>query len=235
MPQTPPPSATRILIADDHPMVRRALAEAMANVLDAVDLVEAGSLAQAFAALESGPAPDMLLLDLSMPGMNGLLGLAELRARHPAVPVVVVSATEEPQTIRRAAELGVAGYIPKSAPLPLIGAAIEAVLAGEVWLPEQASQVEPGAGERDELVARFRELTPQQRRVFGLVAEGRSNKLIAHLMEVSEATVKAHMSAILRKFGATSRTQLVVRTRGLTGMVAAGEESRPPARPDGVP
>ncbi|MBM3557638.1 MAG: response regulator transcription factor [Alphaproteobacteria bacterium] len=205
-------SGQRIVIADDHPMVRRALAEAVKSVLTGARVDEVGSLDEARAALSRMPSPDLLLLDLNMPGMVGFTGLAAIRADHPTVPVVVVSADEDPQAIRSALAFGASGYVPKSAPLPTIGEAIQAVLGGQVWIPpgHEASEEEAGA---DTVETGLNELTPQQLRVLLLIAEGKLNKQIAFEMELTEATVKAHVTAIFRKLGVRSRTQAAIAAR----------------------
>lgn len=185
-------------------MVRQALAEAAHRGVAEPEIAEAQSLDETLAAVSRPPA-DLLMLDLRMPGMDGLAGLARIRAEHPAIPVMVVSALDDPATVRNVAALGAAGFLSKSAPLAVIAQAIAAVLAGELWLPEPAA-----AAASD--VAR---LTPQQLRVLTLLAEGRLNKQIAHEMNITEATVKAHVTAILQKLGVRTRLQAVIAARQL--------------------
>ena len=202
----------RIVIADDHPLVRRALAEALTEILGAgSEIVEVGSLDEARTVLDDRTA-DLLLLDLLMPGMSGLAGLTELRAVHPSVPILVVSANEDPVVMHRAVELGASGFLPKSAPVGAIGEAVAAILAGDVWLPESAAEPLSDAGT---IIDRVRELTPQQQRVLMLLTDGKPNKQIAYELAVTEATVKAHLSQIFRKLGVHSRTQAVISARGL--------------------
>jgi DNA-binding NarL/FixJ family response regulator len=208
----------RIVIADDHPLFRDALRLAIAERFEGAGIAEAGSLDGVRAELEAAPETDLVLLDLNMPGMHGFSGLLFLRAQFPAVPVAVISANEEPQVIRRALEFGAAGYIPKSAAPGEIRAALAAFLAGETWLP---AGIELGGSETDaeaELTARLARLTPQQIRVLMMLSEGLLNKQIAYDLKVSEATVKAHVSAILQKLCVDSRTQAVI----LAGRLAAG-------------
>ena len=196
---------TRILIADDHPMVRRALKEALLESFGAsFELLEAGSIAEARATLSSGRV-DLMLLDLSMPGMDGALSLRQLRADFPSVPVLVVSATEDPLVVRYLMEFGASGFLPKSAPFSSIAEAVGAVLSGDLWFSETPNS-EVNADDA-EMAARIAELTPQQHRVFVMVAQGRLNKEIAFELEVTEATVKSHVSQILHKLGVHSRTQ----------------------------
>jgi DNA-binding NarL/FixJ family response regulator len=153
-----------------------------------------------------------------MPGNHGLAGLAAIRAQFPAVAVVLVSANEDPQIVRRALDHGAAGYIPKSAGLEDMRGAIRAVLACEQWLPPAlrgaVSRAPSAPGDAD-LAAKLASLTPQQFRVLTLVAEGLLNKQIADRLDVQERTVKAHLSAIFDKLGARNRTQAGVILREL--------------------
>ena len=179
---------------------------------------EAESLDGVLALLEARSDIDLVLLDLHMPGNHGLAGLAAIRAQFPAVAVVLVSANEDPQIVRRALDHGAAGYIPKSAGLDDMRSAIRAVLACEQWLPlalRGAVSRAPSAPGDADLAARLASLTPQQFRVLTLVAEGLLNKQIADRLDVQERTVKAHLSAIFDKLGARNRTQAGVILREL--------------------
>src|SRR5690606_17581892 len=150
--------------------------------------------------------PDLILLDLHMPGMSGFIGLMMLRSEYPAIPVIVVSASEDPATVQRAIDYGASGFVPKSAPVDHLGAAVRTVLEGNVWMPVAA-----GRDEADEAIAdRMVSLTPQQLRVLAGMGEGKFNKQIAHDLGVSEQTVKDHVSVILRKLGASNRTQAIL-------------------------
>lgn len=206
------------LIADDHPMVRDALASALGQAFMGAAIAMAGTLPQAQVALEDAPETDALLLDLDMPGMDGLTGLALLRASHPTVPIIVVSAAREAAVIRRAYEFGASAYIDKSASLEEIARIVRAVLDGEIFAP-------PEAGPVDSFVQRAAQLTPQQWRVLALMVQGDQNKQIAHKLGVGEATVKAHVTVILRKLGVRSRTQAVIEARDLA--LPAVEPVRP--------
>jgi DNA-binding NarL/FixJ family response regulator len=200
----------RLVIADDHPLFRGALREAVSGVFAATDIAEAGSLDEAVELLERGVDVDLVLLDLTMPGVRGFSGLMYLRAQYPAVPVIIVSANDDPAVIRRCMEFGASGFIPKTQPIEAMRDAIGRVLAGGVWTPPD---VDLGAGadaETAEMVARLSSLTPQQVRVLMMLSEGLLNKQIAYELSVSEATIKAHVSAILQKLGVESRTQAVI-------------------------
>jgi DNA-binding NarL/FixJ family response regulator len=204
------PAVTPIfVIADDHPMVRDALALALRSAFPGAATELAGSLDETRAAIERQPAADLVILDLDMPGMQGLAGLASLRAAYPTTPIVIVSAAKNPAVMRQAVEMGAAGFIPKFMPSERIVAAIRSILAGEVWLPEEA-QSGVLAPSDAEIAARAAQLTPQQHRVLALMAEGKPNKVIAFEMQISEPTVKSHVTEILRRLGVHSRTQAVI-------------------------
>ncbi|MGJ8514091.1 response regulator [Carnimonas bestiolae] len=208
--------AQKFIVADDHPLFRAALTQALANVVDKTDIVEADTMEATTEAVHQHSDADLILLDLHMPGAHGFSGLIQLRGQVPDIPVVVVSGSEEPHVVRRAIDYGASGFIPKSASLNVIGDAIRAVLDGEVWLPEHIADA---LGESNEEESRFAEaiasLTPQQFRVLNMLNEGLLNKQIAYDLNVSEATIKAHVTAILRKLGVHSRTQAVIAAQRL--------------------
>ncbi|MBI3704930.1 MAG: response regulator transcription factor [Rhizobiales bacterium] len=198
----------RLVIADDHPLFRGAMREAISGLLEKVDIAEAGTFDDVVELL-SGDI-DLVLLDLAMPGVRGFSGLMYMRAQYPSVPVIVVSANDDPAAIRRCMEFGASGFIPKTLGVDTMRAAISRVLSGGIWTPPD---VDLGAGadsETAELMGRMATLTPQQVRVLMMLSEGLLNKQIAYQLGVSEATVKAHVSAILQKLGVESRTQAVI-------------------------
>lgn len=208
----------RLLIVDDHPLYRLALAQAVRGVVDGVEVDEADSLEQARAALATQPDTDLVLLDLHMPDSHGLMGLAALRGEFPSVAVVMISAHDDPATIRRALAYGAAGFIPKRAAIDELQTALCAVLNCEEWLPPTLRadiDALPRSGEDTDLAAKLAALTPQQFKVLTRVAEGRLNKQIADELGIQERTVKAHMSAIFEKLGVRNRTQAGVLLRSL--------------------
>ena len=211
--------AYRLVIADDHPLFRGALREAVSGLLERVDIAEAGTFDALAELLERGGDVDLILLDLTMPGVRGFSGLMYLRAQFPSVPVVVVSANDDPAVIRRCMEFGSSGFIPKTLGVEAMRAAIERVLEGSIWTPPDVDLTTGTAGESGELMARMATLTPQQVRVLMMLSEGLLNKQIAFQLGVSEATVKAHVSAILQKLGVESRTQAVI----AAAKIAAGQ------------
>jgi DNA-binding NarL/FixJ family response regulator len=201
---------TTIVIADDHPLFRGALRQAIASLMPTSRVVEANGMEALNETLGAEKEVDLILLDLTMPGVQGFSGLISLRAQYPELPVVIVSANEEPLVIRRAIEFGASGFIPKSLNVDAIGAAIAAVLAGDSWTPPDIDLTAAEDRETSNLVRRLATLTPQQVRVLMMLSEGLLNKQIAYELGVSEATVKAHVSAILDKLGVDSRTQAVI-------------------------
>ena len=209
----------KAIVADDHPLFRSAMKQAVTQVLGD-DICEASSLDETLKILQLHPDTELVFLDLNMPGNEGLTGLSRLRHEHPDVLVVIVSAEENPQLIRKAINLGSSGYIPKSTPLPQIAEAVELVLDGEQWIPhdmleqvESASQVD----ESDEFAKKLQLLTPHQFTVLKMMADGLLNKQIAYELGVKETTIKQHGSAILRKLGLNNRTQAGVLFKQVMG------------------
>jgi DNA-binding NarL/FixJ family response regulator len=207
-------SSPSFVVADDHPMVRDALGTALRQSFPGARIDTAGSVAETLALLEREAEIDALLLDLDMPGMDGLTGLATVRASYPSVPIVVVSAARDARTMRRVMDLGASAFMPKSASLEAIARVVKAVLEGEVLMPPEAEAAESDQ-EAIDFARRAAQLTPQQWRVLALMAQGRLNKQIAYELSVGEPTVKAHVTTILRKLGVRSRTQAVILARHL--------------------
>ena len=208
----------RLLIADDHPLYRQALTQAVRGVLPGAEIDEAADLPSTLAALTARPDTDLLLLDLHMPGSHGLMGLVSVRAEHPGVAVVMISAHDDPATIRRALAYGATGYLTKRADLDTLQTGLRAVQDCQEWLPpslrDAVAAIPPSAGDRD-TSARLAALSPQQFKVLTRVADGRLNKQIADELGIQERTVKAHMSAIFEKLAVRNRTQAGVLLRSL--------------------
>jgi DNA-binding NarL/FixJ family response regulator len=200
----------RVLIADDHPMVRDGLRTVISVAFDNCELFEASSLEEALATIEREGDFDLVMLDLDMPGANGLSGLREMRARFPSIPVVIVSAAQERGLYKAALAAGASGFIPKSLRRGAIVDALKSILAGEVYTPEGDDTDTSVSDEEIEIFRRIATLTPQQKVVLGLVVTGKLNKQIAFDLTVSMTTVKAHVSAILNKLKVSSRTQAVI-------------------------
>jgi DNA-binding NarL/FixJ family response regulator len=200
----------RLVIADDHPLFRGALRESVVGLIENAEIAEAGTFDQVAKLLDEDAEVDLILLDLTMPGVRGFSGLMFLRAQYPSVPVVVVSANDEPSVIRRCMDFGASGFIPKTLGIEQMREAIKRVLGGGVWTPPDVDLSGGADANSSVLMARLATLTPQQVRVLMMLSEGMLNKQIAYELSVSEATVKAHVSAILQKLGVDSRTQAVI-------------------------
>ncbi|MBN9050904.1 MAG: response regulator transcription factor [Rhizobiales bacterium] len=200
----------RLVIADDHPLFRGALREAVNGLFEKVDITEAGTFDDVSALLDQRGDIDLVLLDLTMPGARGFSGLMYLRAQYPGVPVIVVSANDDPVAIRRCMDFGASGFIPKTLGVDEMRDVIARILKGGVWTPPDVNLDSKADVEMSQLMAKMATLTPQQVRVLMMLSEGLLNKQIAFQLGVSEATVKAHVSAILQKLGVDSRTQAVI-------------------------
>ncbi len=200
-----------IIIADDHPLFRNALRQALSGAFADTQWFEADSADALQSLLEQGDAAyDLVLLDLQMPGSHGYSTLIHLRTHFPELPVVVISAHEDAMTISRAVHYGSAGFIPKSASMETLAEALTSVLYGDIWLPQNIELQEINEDATDQMAAKLADLTPQQYKVLQMFAEGLLNKQIAYDLGVSEATIKAHATAIFRKLGVRNRTQAVI-------------------------
>ena len=207
----------QVIVADDHPLFREALSLALNKVLDGAEIIQAGDMAELEQAARANDQADLVLLDLHMPGVQGFSALVYLRAHHPELPVCVISANNNPVVIQRAINHGAAAFIHKSASVDEIRSALHTVLAGDIWeAPDLERCDEATAPDELEVAERIAELTPQQFRVLMMVAEGLLNKQIAYEFDISEATVKAHMTAIFRKLQVTNRTQAVLLAQRLS-------------------
>lgn len=204
------PELLNIVVADDHPLFRDALCNAIEVQLADANILVASNFAEVEKSISANPDIDLLLLDLNMPGADGYSGLMRLRSEYPALPILMVSASDDTKTITRLIDLGANGFIPKSSSLDQIRHALDEVLAGNVWLPPGFTPDRDEQDEVGEILAQIASLTPQQNRVLHMLADGLLNKQIAFTLNVSEATVKAHVSAVLQKLRVDSRTQAVI-------------------------
>jgi DNA-binding NarL/FixJ family response regulator len=207
----------RLVIADDHPLFRGALREAVTGLFEPDAIAEAGSFDDISKLLDRHNDVDLVLLDLAMPGVRGFSGLMYMRAQYPDVPVVIVSGNDDPAVIRRCMDFGASGFIPKTLSIKVIRRAIERVLDGGIWTPPDVDLSAKSDDYGAAILARLASLTPQQVRVLMMLSEGLLNKQIAYELSVSEATVKAHVSAILQKLGVESRTQAVIAASKIEG------------------
>jgi len=213
----------RILIADDHPLFHEALKGVVRNVLarDA-DCVCTVNVRETMLALEDNPAFDLILLDLKLPGADGFSALISIRSKVPAVPVVMVSSTDQVDVVRESFSYGAMGYLPKSSSQEVMKNAIRLVMSGSTYIPTEAlgsfsmASLETTAKETPTSQDAASTLTPRQLAVLDLLAEGKANKIIAYELNISEITVKAHVSAILRKLGVSNRLQAVISAKNMT-------------------
>ena len=198
-------------VADDHPLFRNAILEVIKNHYPNSVVNASCNLDGTIRDLEHNPDTDLLLLDIHMPGSQDLFGLIMVREKFPAIPVVIISAIDNHNTINRAIGHGACGYIPKSCSSQDIYQALDSILNGNRWVPEEVrNNLRPIDSEEKELAAKVATLTPQQYRVLCYLREGWLNKQIGYEMGLTEATIKAHITAIFRKLGITNRTQTVI-------------------------
>ena len=199
----------KIIIADDHPLFRQALLGTLRLKLTQTQWLEAQTIAELEQQLRDNNDSDLLLLDLHIPGAHGFNTLIHVRNHFPQIPVVVVSAHEDHETIHKSMGYGASGFIPKSTPVEDIYNAIQQVLLGNIWTPEAYSESAPMQDNND-IAERVASLTQQQYRILMMFAQGMLNKQIAYDLNVSEATIKAHATAIFRKLDVRNRTQAVI-------------------------
>lgn len=217
------------LIVDDHPLFCDALGMTLQAVAGIEQLEQVDRLEAALGVLAGGLRPDVIMLDLNLPDVNGLEGLMQLRQAAPEVPVVVVSSVDEPRVIRAAIIAGAAGYVPKHSQRDLFRQAFAALARGDIFVPESSAEaLSAPASQQDEALRRMSQLTRQQANILEKICAGKMNKQIAYDLSIAETTVKAHVTAIMRKLGVCSRTQavLLARTAQATGALPAGGGSR---------
>ncbi|MBB1298980.1 response regulator transcription factor [Pseudoalteromonas sp. SR41-7] len=202
---------SQFLIADDHPLFREALKGALSAKFEGLEVFESSDFDSTLQVLSEQEDLDILLLDLHMPGNGDLYGLIRIREEYPSLPIAVVSGSEDVNIVSKVMGYGAMGFIPKSSSSDDIASAINQILEGETWLPKELkNKVAEIEGEDREIAAQVASLTPQQYRVLQYLHEGLLNKQIAYELHISEATVKAHITAIFRKLGVYNRTQAVL-------------------------
>ncbi len=205
-------AVSKFLIIDDHPLFREALHSAVELAYPDAETVDAASFTEAVDILSRDPGFDLALLDLNIPGVRGFDGLLHLRANFPRLPVVIISGHEDPRIVNDVIGLGAAGFIPKSSKKAALADALMRVMSGAVVWPEghDSGELNDEGKEREAIIRKLSSLTPQQLRVLSMLRDGLLNKQIAHELQVGETTVKAHVSEILRKLEAYSRTKAVI-------------------------
>lgn len=206
----------KILLADDHPLMREGVRQVLAQLEPPLDIVDAQDYPSLFAQTAAHPDLDLALVDLNMPGFVGMQGITQFRNRFPDIPLVVLSASESPHDIRSALEAGALGYIPKAASTAVMLAALRQVLAGDLYVPSCLGDsglhsVAPA----DFVALQHSGLTARQLDVARLLAQGCANKAIGGMLAMTENTVKVHIAAIFRAFNVTNRTEAVLEIRRL--------------------
>jgi len=221
----------KLLVVDDHPLVREAVQAVVARLDPGASVLAVGDSERGFAIADAEPDLDLVLLDLNVPGVAGIAGLKAWRRRYPELPVVVLSSADDRPTVLAAIAAGAAGFIPKSSPNEVLLSALRLVLAGGKYLPSEALAPAAESGARATRAATAQALsletlglTDRQAQVLKLLAEGKSNKLICRELDLAERTVKAHISAVFRALGVTTRTQAAVAAAKL-GL--AGDNAKP--------
>ncbi len=203
-------SPDTLVIADDHPLFRQAMVDLLRQHYPDSTLLEAEHAAGLEQVLQRIDCPDLLMLDLNIPGAQGFATLLRLRQQYPALPVVVISGQEDDGTVANCRQYGASGFVPKSLPVSVMLQAVKVVLGGEPWWPSATTPVEV-----DPMVARIASLSPRQHNILMMFGDGLLNKQIAQQLGLSEATVKTHASAIFLKLGVRTRTQAVIALQAL--------------------
>lgn len=218
------PNGLKILVCDDHAVFRDGLRLVLEDLDEDVELLEASDGGQALEVANAHPDLELVLMDLQMPGVGGVEGLKRVRREHPALPVVIVSASDAPREMRQVLDEGAAGFVPKSFGRKELLAALRLVLSGSVFVPQAAlaaASAQDDKGERRK--RRASRLTERQLEVLSLMARGLTNKEICGVLSIAENTVKTHVKAILEALEASNRTEAAVLARELD-LKAPGEE-----------
>ncbi len=220
-------ASTRIALVDDHPLFRDALAEVLlsGDGRENLQILEAGSIDELLERLDAGLELDLLMLDLEVPGLQGLLGLLSVRVSYPMIPIIVVSARTEPSVVGRSLMLGAASFIPKSSTPQEIRKCVRAVMEGDRSLPDGFDPDYVGGEEQRRVISGLCSLSPRELQVVMALSRGLLNRQIAQELDIAEATVKAHVSRALEKLGAHSRLQAMLVLRQLDGNIEAAQPS----------
>jgi DNA-binding NarL/FixJ family response regulator len=205
----------KILVVDDHALIRDALGGVLAELVDGGILLEASNCSQALELVQAHPDLRLILLDLALPDRNGLSFLADLRRRYAPISVVVLSGSQDRDTVMRALDLGALGFIPKSSPREIMANALRLVLSGGIYIPPEALAPAgipaPGPPPAQAVSPRDLGLTERQLEVVALMMQGKSNKAICRILKLAEPTVKNHVTAILKALKVTNRTEAVIK------------------------
>jgi len=208
-------SLLRFIIADDHPLFRRALYQSVSATFQNSEIDEAGNLDEVLQILTHTIDVDLIFLDLKMPGVHGFSGLLFLRGQFPGIPIAIVSGVDDLAVMRQSISYGASGFIQKSASPAQMSDAFRRIMDGETWLPPGVSSRQLDTTGGDNFSKKITLLTPQQFKVLSLMIEGKLNKQISHDMGISLSTVKAHVTAVLKKLGYQRRTQVIAAMQNL--------------------
>lgn len=206
-----------VLIVDDHPLYSDALAATLTLGFDACDIRTARSLSETFAILDDGVEPDLIMLDLKLPDVTGISGFLELRRRLPHTSILVISSLASPDLVQSLLDHGAMGFLPKESSAATLRRALAEIAHGRRFVPKEYSAASPCDGDSRAFGAnpQLARLTPQQVRILKLICAGKPNKQIAYDLSLAETTVKAHITALLRRLGVRNRTQAAVLVEGL--------------------
>ncbi len=226
----PPGSVSSVLIVDDHPLYSDALASALTLVFPDCAIRQVQTLGEALTALDADLNPDLVMFDLKLPDVTGISGFVSLRSRLPDTPILVISSLASVELVQSLLAEGAAGFLSKDASAPILKTALADIAAGRKFVPKtyriaQGGAARPAGAGHPTLAA----LTPQQQRIMKLICAGKPNKQIAYELSLAEATVKAHITALLRRLGVQNRTQAAVLVESAQ-MAAAGGDDMPEAR-----
>ena len=203
----------KIIIADDHPMFRNALRQSMGLDHEKCLIIEVESSDSLRVQLREHHDADLLILDLNMPGVDGFSALAYVQKKYPDLPIIMISANDKPETIMHAMHFGALGFVSKSADITEIRKGLSCVLQGNTYFPYEFNENKFLKQDQSltEVTQQMADLTPQQHKVLTMIKQGLLNKQIAYDLNISEATVKAHVTAIMRKLEVNNRTQAVMK------------------------
>jgi DNA-binding NarL/FixJ family response regulator len=205
----------RIIVGDDHPLVQAALKAVLGPALPFSEIIPCYTLDEVISRIEAQSEEiDLVLLDMIMPGMNGILGLLRLLKRFPMVPVAVISALQNPATVKQVIQAGASGFIPKSLPTPEMVEAVQKILGGDIFVPPNPD-LEEDFSTYSDVNKRLATLSPQQLRVLTLIVQGKLNKQISYELKIAEQTVKVYVSTIFQRLGVKTRTQAALLVQGL--------------------
>lgn len=223
------PQVSSVLIVDDHPLYSDALAGALELVFEDCQFVKAQTLGEAMIALDNGLKPDLVMFDLKLPDVTGISGFIKLRDRVSDTPILVISSLASTELVQALVREGAAGFLPKDSSAQRLRTVLTEIVAGRKYVPKDYLQTKTVQPCEDARFSKLAALTPQQQKIMKLICAGKPNKQIAYELSLAEATVKAHITALLRRLGVQNRTQAAVLVEG-AGMPGGPGTDEPEAR-----